>query len=1299
MTGLFSRHLLTGLIFIASLCVSYFLWNYAQLSNDQEMRNEFDFHADEIFEHIEQRMMAYQQVLHGVRALFTSVEEITREEFQTYISFLRLEQQYPGILGLGHSPFVPHAQKAQHIADIRKQGFPKYTIHPAGDREFYTPVIYIEPFSGRNINALGYDTYSEAVRQAAIVHARDSDRATVTGKLTLVQDTNERAQAGFLMFLPLYKKGMPHESLDERRANIEGWVAAVFRMGDLMAGLGHEHSANLSLEIYDGDEISDQTRMYVSDSAAFEASAENSYLSQIQEIEIADHIWTIVVQSSSDFVTHYSNNTPLVVAITGIAFTLLITMLAHALVTAKMITSELAESEERWRYALEGAGDGVWDWNIQSEDVSFSRRWKEMLGYSDKEIENDFSEWEKRVHPDDLEGAIADIQAHLESKTPTYINEHRLQHKDGSWRWILDRGMVMNFTEDGRPLRMLGTHTDITERKRNETELREQRDFTNAVMEGAGNIIAVIDTSGCFVYFNPAAEQLTGYRRDELLGKPVWDWVIPEEQRADVEDVFENLKAGNLDLASRHENDWQTRDGSRVTLDWHNTILRNDQGEVTHIVTLGYNITERKKYEDKIQRLSRLYSSLSHCDQAIVHSSNEDELFPQICLDAVKYGGFKMAWIGLVDNSSQQIKPVASYGEGTEYLDNIEITVNADTASGRGTTGTAIRENHPVWCQDFVHDEDTTPWHQYSKQYGWKASAALPLCTNGASIGAFNLYADEVNAFDEDARELLQQMASDVSFALDTFAREKRRKQAEDELSRLNISLESRVKARTDELSRAKELADAASKAKSDFLSNMSHEIRTPLASIIGFSEALLSSDFDPQEREKLTATIVRNGRHLQQIISDILDLSKIEANQVEIEQIDTSLFVVMAEIASLLGVGAKDKGLDFRINYHFPLPGNILTDPTYLKQVLINLCSNAIKFTNQGYVQVDVSCDDKFRTIRFDVTDSGIGMTAEEVEHVFDPFTQADSTTTRKYGGTGLGLSISNSLATAINGKLTCVSQQGEGSCFTLAINNDSTDEVTVINSVDEINVQAEMHHEDAEIKPLAGNVLLVEDSADNQQLIAMYIHKTGANLDIAENGRQGADMALANNYDLVLMDMQMPVLDGLEAITLLRKQGYTRPVVSLTANAMMSTREKCIKAGADDYLVKPIDLTQFYDTLNTYLAEVNETTGSTEETDTDDSEKSSKFYSSPRFLAIVERFKLKLPSMVVELSEAVRMENWDLVKEKSHDLKGIGGAMGYPQITEIARQMNTQVSDKDYNQVTLACAELEKQCQSILQ
>ena len=565
------------------------------------------------------------------------------------------------------------------------------------------------------------------------------------------------------------------------------------------------------------------------------------------------------------------------------------------------------------------------------------------------------------------------------------------------------------------------------------------------------------------------------------------------------------------------------------------------------------------------------------------------------------------------------------------------------------------------------------------------------LRANGRVMGAFNLCAGEQNAFDDDARELLVQMASDISFALDTFAREKQRRQAEDELGRLNANLERIVQERTEELQQAKELADAASSAKSDFLSNMSHEIRTPLTAIIGFSEALLSNRFDQQEHQKLITTIVRNGKHLQQIINDILDLSKIEANQVVHKLTETSLFTILGEVQSLVGPGARDKGLEFRISYHFPLPARIVTEPVYLKQILINLCSNASKFTHEGYVHIDVSCDTTFRQIRFEVADSGIGMTPEEVEHVFDPFTQADPTTTRQFGGTGLGLAISSKLAEAIDGKLSCVSDKDKGSCFTLDIVNHTAAGVDVINSMEEAHIQLDVQQDQPDIRPLAGKVLLVEDSPDNQELISMFVRKTGADIDIATDGQQGVDMALANDYDLVLMDMQMPILDGLEAISRLRSRGYAGPLVSLTANALLTNRDKCLAAGANGYLVKPIDLVLFYEVLNRYLPVAGNNTDSEANSHNADRMKHADYYNSPGYLAIVERFRQNLPRMLAELAEAIDRQDWDLVQKSSHDLKGIGTTMGMPEITEQAARMNNSVKNEEYAQVSQAMATLE--------
>ena len=238
---------------------------------------------------------------------------------------------------------------------------------------------------------------------------------------------------------------------------------------------------------------------------------------------------------------------------------------------------------------------------------------------------------------------------------------------------------------------------------------------------------------------------------------------------------------------------------------------------------------------------------------------------------------------------------------------------------------------------------------------------------------------------------------------------------------------------------------------------------------------------------------------------------------------------------------------------------------------------------------------------------------------------------------------------------------------------------------------------HDFEEIKSLSGNILLVEDNADNRELIEMYVHKTGARIDFARNGREGVEMAGAGHYDLIFMDMQMPVMDGVEAIKLLRKNGYDKPIVSLTANAMLSNREECFSAGANDYLVKPINLSLFYDTLNKYLVE-NGPDNNKDQPRQETKGRSDVFYSSPSYLAIVERFKQKLPKLVEELAAAIDSQDWDVVQSKSHDLKGMGGTMGFTEITEVAGKMNNLVKEKDYERVVQTSAELEDQCQNIM-
>jgi len=389
-----------------------------------------------------------------------------------------------------------------------------------------------------------------------------------------------------------------------------------------------------------------------------------------------------------------------------------------------------------------------------------------------------------------------------------------------------------------------------------------------------------------------------------------------------------------------------------------------------------------------------------------------------------------------------------------------------------------------------------------------------------------------------------------------------------------------------DELQKSKDEAEAANHAKTAFLANMSHEIRTPLTAILGYSEMLLDDDQSQEEVEHEINSIITSGKHLQQIINDILDLSKIEAGQLIVEYQNVFPTVFMNELDAILGSQVSEKGLSFDMDYQFPIPGTIRTDPTRLKQILLNLCCNAIKFTKEGSIGISTQYLSNSNQMQIIVTDTGIGISEEEQGKIFYPFTQADNSTTRIYGGTGLGLCISKQLAKTLGGDITVASEKGKGSKFTITIDvGIEQNKLEMIHATPTqetfLNNKSAHHH-----IQLNGHILLVEDNTENQRLITKSISKIGLTSDIAENGKIGVEKALSGNYNLILMDIQMPVMGGLEAIRKLRDHGYTVPIIGITANAMQEDKNSCFAAGADNYLTKPLDFSHFYEVLSTYLS-----------------------------------------------------------------------------------------------------------------
>ncbi len=381
-------------------------------------------------------------------------------------------------------------------------------------------------------------------------------------------------------------------------------------------------------------------------------------------------------------------------------------------------------------------------------------------------------------------------------------------------------------------------------------------------------------------------------------------------------------------------------------------------------------------------------------------------------------------------------------------------------------------------------------------------------------------------------------------------------------------------------LRKSMKAAEAANQAKSLFLANMSHEIRTPLNSIVGFMHLMLDKSYNDEEKAGFADTIKRNAQVLMQLIDDILDLSKVEAGKIELENMPCSLSDIMRNVRSLMEIKVKEKGISLQVKKEGVVPDVIMTDPTRLQQILINVIGNAVKFTHKGGVTVTLSvrhdADPARHFVEFLVQDTGRGIPVESQENLFSHFSQADSSTTRKYGGTGLGLVLSRHLATAMGGSVELVtSEENLGSTFLITVATPSMHgefDISKIHSAD-----LGWNPTQLESRLLSGvRALVVDDSPDNQILLSQILGLLGTQVTVADNGNDAIQEALRQSYDIILMDMQMPVMDGYTATRELRKQGYHLPILAVSAAAMKEDRELAIRAGCDDHLTKPLNISQ---------------------------------------------------------------------------------------------------------------------------
>ncbi len=1114
------------IVFLMTVVLLAVIWQELNSSYQKNLSVSFENQATKVTTKIKERMAAYGQILRGGAGFFAGSETVNRKNWQQFVEKLNLNENFRGIQGVGFSQLIPKTQLAKHIKEIRKQGFPVYDVKPPGDRQVYSSIIYLEPFSDRNLRAFGYDMLTEPTRNEAMSRARDTGDFAISGKVKLVQETDIDIQPGLLAYYPIYRNGAVTKNQDQRRDALMGWVYSPYRMTNLIEPVLENELTAIRLEILDEGLPAQESLLFDSQliSPSKSSPTSNPALSYIFKIEVGGRYWTLRYTALPGY-AEAAQIRPLwnellgLIIIGLLVFSLilvLINMRSKAEDIAIELTNSLRYSEQRWKFALEGAGDGVWDWDIAAGEMIFSKRWYEIQGFDEGTVGPSVKDWEALVHPDDLPIAKQALQVHFEGNTAGFSCEHRVRCKNGEYKWILGRGMVVARDLEGKPIRAIGTHTDITEHKQTE----------------------------------------------------------------------------------------------------------------------------------------------------------------------------------------------------------------------------------------------------------------------------------------------------------------------------LNLAL-------------AREQSEAANQAKSLFLSSMSHEMRTPLNAIIGMSYLLGNTRLDQDQKEEVDAIQI-SSNNLLSLVNDILDISKIEAGELVIDPHPFSLPTLLKELRHTFYIPRHQKQLTLEIPATAAeIPDVLIGDDTRLRQILVNLLNNAIKFTERGCVAlnvIEVSREAASNNIclRFTVSDTGIGIPPEIQPTLFQPFTQADSSITRRFGGTGLGLSIVKQLAEAMGGSVGLESTHGQGSTFwvelPLKICHEKIDRPYKYTSVRPLHILIVESQQDerkaliaisinlgwqvdgvdnglamveqvvqrmqdqspvdcivmdwgleglaslVELKLRVGeanmpsviimteqdrsevfkaaqgvklaavltkpvhasaffnavnevvnvygqgynhvfnttliandhshwlpgvNVLVVDDSRMNLDVCQRILSNEGAHAFLAESGEAALNLLKSESgasVDIVLMDLQMPGMSGLEATKKIRNELglFDLPVIALTAGATITEREQALSSGMNDFLVKPINPVQLIHVLSQHvehargaalpIAEVKQATIPESMIDWPaiegvDVARASEIMGGDKefFLQLLGLFIDEHKDSAVKLKELLNNNKTQAASKLIHKLKGQAGNLGATLLFEAAGALE--------NAIYHSSSEVEKQ------
>jgi len=905
----------------------------------------------------------------------------------------------------------------------------------------------------------------------------------------------------------------------------------------------------------------------------------------------------------------------------------------------------LRESEERFRNMADSCPIAIWVTDAHGKGAFINRVYREFIGTSSSHI--DESDWLARIHQDDAQPFIERFTRSHEEHTK-FKAELRCRRRDGEWRQM-ESFAVPRFARDGEFLGLVGTNKDITERKQAEQSLRDSREFAQSTIDALPSHICVLDETGAIVAVNRAWRDFAEANRPEDCGEA-------------------------LDVDA-----WRSRIGEGAN---YVDVCRRSEGE---------DASEATEFVVGIQAVlkgeRRLYSREYPC-----HSSKAQRWFlgrvtrffsngiPRVVVEHINITERKQAELDL-KNSEEKFRQLAENVREVFFVmtpfGSEVVYISPAVEAVWGVTVESLYQNPMSWL-DAIHPEDQERTRLMADRQlqGELVTSEYRITTPD---GIEKWIRSRCSPIRDQAGELIRIVGI-----------------AEEITEQKHYEMD---------LISARHAADAANEAKSEFLANMSHEIRTPMNGVIGMTGLLLDTGLTAEQRRY--AEIARaSGESLLQLINDILDFSKIEANKLELEIIDFDLLSLLDNLASILSATASAKGIELRCIADSAVPTQLRGDPGRLRQILTNFVGNAIKFTEKGEVVVRVALQEEADTnclLCFSVRDTGIGIAEDKIGILFEKFTQAEASTTRKFGGTGLGLAISKQLAELMGGNVGVTSQVGNGSEFWFTARLGLS-----------LGLGGQAHGvtlEGETASCLEGRILVAEDNSTNREVALGMLRKLGLRAEAVANGAEAIRTLGSIPYDLVLMDMRMPVMDGIEAARQIRNPrsevlNHDIPIIALTANVMQSDRDSCLAAGMNDFVPKPIMMGALRDTLSRWLltGDAAIPMGDRQVVPPTTAEEATLIFDREGVLGRLEgdielaqiafaAFLEDIPIQIQALKDLVKRGDALGAARQAHSIRGAAANVGGERLRAVASEMERSADVGDLHFIDVRMDELELQ------